>query len=53
MERIWSDYESVEPYLVPDSIEETVMNVKVEYNSSTSMSKPFQVRCIPGMLRQS
>ncbi|KAJ6613557.1 hypothetical protein B0H10DRAFT_2047665 [Mycena sp. CBHHK59/15] len=42
MEIIWSDYESVEPYLVPDTVEETVMNVKVEYNSSTSMSKPFQ-----------
>jgi phosphoinositide-3-kinase regulatory subunit 4 len=46
LERIWSDYESVEPYLVPDTVEETVMNVKVEYNSSTSMSKPFQVHCM-------
>lgn len=43
MERIWSDYESVEPYLVPDTVEDTVMDVKVEYNSTTSMSKPFQV----------
>ncbi|KAJ7253059.1 hypothetical protein B0H12DRAFT_1117273 [Mycena haematopus] len=42
MERIWSDYESVEPYLVPDSVEDTVMDVKVEYNSTTAMSKPFQ-----------
>ncbi|KAJ7715595.1 hypothetical protein DFH07DRAFT_862734 [Mycena maculata] len=42
MERIWSDYESVEPYLVSDTVEETVMDVKVEYNSSTSMSRPFQ-----------
>ncbi|KAJ7855120.1 hypothetical protein B0H14DRAFT_2754859 [Mycena olivaceomarginata] len=42
MERIWSDYESVEPYLVPDTVEDTVMDVKVEYNSTTSMSKPFQ-----------
>ncbi|KAF7343436.1 hypothetical protein MVEN_01776300 [Mycena venus] len=42
MDRIWSDYESVEPYLVPDTVEETVMDVKVEYNSTTSMSKPFQ-----------
>lgn len=44
MDRIWSDYESVEPYLVPDTLEETVMNVKVEYNTSTSVSRPFQVR---------
>ncbi|KAJ7756947.1 armadillo-type protein [Mycena metata] len=42
LDRIWSDYESVEPYLVPDSMEETVMNVKVEYNSTTTVSKPFQ-----------
>ncbi|KAJ6463912.1 hypothetical protein C8R45DRAFT_1220032 [Mycena sanguinolenta] len=42
MERIWSDYESVEPYLVPDSVEDTVMDVKVEYNSTTAMSRPFQ-----------
>ncbi|KAJ7216643.1 hypothetical protein GGX14DRAFT_442277 [Mycena pura] len=42
MDRIWSDYESVEPYLVPDTLEETVMNVKVEYNTSTSVSRPFQ-----------
>ncbi|KAJ7028722.1 hypothetical protein C8F04DRAFT_1118486 [Mycena alexandri] len=42
LDRIWSDYESVEPYLVPDSVEETVMNVKVEYNSTTTMSRPFQ-----------
>lgn len=43
MERIWSDYDSVEPYLVPDTVEDTVMDIKVEYNSATSMSRPFQV----------
>lgn len=45
MERIWADYESVEPYLAPDVAEETVMNVKVDYTSSSS-SKPFQVLSI-------
>jgi phosphoinositide-3-kinase, regulatory subunit 4 len=43
MERIWADYESVEPYLVPDTGDETVMDVKVDYGSSTGSSKPFQV----------
>ncbi|KAJ7628484.1 hypothetical protein FB45DRAFT_794341 [Roridomyces roridus] len=44
MERIWSDYESVEPYLVPEvALEETVhMDVKVEYGASAARSKPFQ-----------
>ncbi|KAF7319485.1 hypothetical protein HMN09_00287300 [Mycena chlorophos] len=42
MERIWSDYESVEPYLVPDTVEETVMDVKIEYNSTVNVSRPFQ-----------
>ncbi|CAK5279344.1 unnamed protein product [Mycena citricolor] len=38
MDRIWGDYESVEPYLVP----ETVMDVKVEYATTASLSRPFQ-----------
>ncbi|KAF7292927.1 hypothetical protein MIND_01191800 [Mycena indigotica] len=42
MERIWADYESVETYLIPESAEETVMDVKVEYNSTIGMSRPFQ-----------
>lgn len=43
LEKIWADYESVEPYLGPDSLEETVMDVKLEYtSSSTGVSKPFQ-----------
>lgn len=43
--KLWADYESVEPYLGPDTIEETVMDVKLEYAAnSTGVSKPFQVR---------
>ncbi|KAG5644667.1 hypothetical protein DXG03_007966 [Asterophora parasitica] len=44
MEKLWADYESVEPYLVPDTTEESSpTNVKVEYPStSTTVSKPFQ-----------
>lgn len=40
--KLWADYESVEPYLVPDTTEETIMNVKLEY-TTTSASKAFQV----------
>ena len=43
MERIWADYESVEPYLAPDAIEETTMDVKVDYTTATATSKSFQV----------
>ncbi|KAF8065194.1 hypothetical protein FPV67DRAFT_1501752 [Lyophyllum atratum] len=43
LEKLWADYESVEPYLVPDTTEETPTNVQVEYTAtSTSVSKPFQ-----------
>ncbi|KAI0634092.1 hypothetical protein C8Q77DRAFT_1109727 [Trametes polyzona] len=41
MERIWADYESVEPYLVSDPVEETVMNVKVDYVPQIAASRPF------------
>jgi phosphoinositide-3-kinase regulatory subunit 4 len=44
MEKMWSDYESVEPYLVPDNADETVMDVKIDYGSSAGSLKPFQVR---------
>lgn len=43
MERIWADYESVEPYLEPDAEDEPSMNVKIDYMTSTTISKPFQV----------
>lgn len=42
VQRIWADYESVVPYLIPDSLEETVMDVKVDYNAFVVTSKPFQ-----------
>lgn len=40
--KLWADYESIEPYLVSDAIEEPVMAVKLEYTTTTA-SKPFQV----------
>lgn len=51
MEKIWSDYESVEPYLLPNteedpSMEDTVKDpVSIEYATSTAgiMGKPYQV----------
>lgn len=43
MERIWADYESVEPYLEPENETDPIMDVKIDYLSSTSVSKPFQV----------
>ncbi|KAF7329785.1 hypothetical protein MKEN_00241800 [Mycena kentingensis (nom. inval.)] len=43
MERMWSDYDSVEPYLVPEHVKEPVMDVKVEYTSALStVLRPFQ-----------
>ncbi|OBZ66825.1 putative serine/threonine-protein kinase VPS15 [Grifola frondosa] len=42
MDRIWADYESVEPYLVADSGEETVMDIKVDYAPSVASARPFQ-----------
>ncbi|KAJ4489999.1 hypothetical protein J3R30DRAFT_3277445 [Lentinula aciculospora] len=43
MERLWEDFESVEPYLVADTAEETVMDIKIDYHTTfTSVSRPFQ-----------
>ncbi|KAJ3746567.1 hypothetical protein DFH05DRAFT_1607341 [Lentinula detonsa] len=43
MERLWEDFESVEPYLVADIVEETVMDIKIDYHSTTTtVSRPFQ-----------
>ncbi|GBE83600.1 Putative serine/threonine-protein kinase [Sparassis crispa] len=42
MDRIWADFESVEPYLASDSGEDTMTDVKVDYTSSVVSSKPFQ-----------
>lgn len=45
MERIWSDFESVEPFLSIDTAE---MDVKVDYMPSMGSYKPFQV-CIKNL----
>jgi phosphoinositide-3-kinase, regulatory subunit 4 len=52
LERIWEDYESVDPYLIDDTdIEKTVMDVKVEFGSNiVGPSKPLQV-CLIFMVR--
>lgn len=43
LEKLWADYESVEPYLGQDTME-TVMDVRLEYATNVSgISKPFQV----------
>ncbi|KAI0357817.1 hypothetical protein OH77DRAFT_1303761 [Trametes cingulata] len=41
IERIWGDYESVEPYLVSDAVEETVMDVKIDYAPQIISTRPF------------
>ncbi|TFK80173.1 hypothetical protein K466DRAFT_667799 [Polyporus arcularius HHB13444] len=41
MERIWADYESVEPYLINETAEETVMDVKVDYTPQLVSTRPF------------
>lgn len=43
IERLWADFESVEPYITPDAGEQTVMDVKVDYVASPGSSRPFQV----------
>jgi phosphoinositide-3-kinase regulatory subunit 4 len=45
LERIWSDYESIEPYILPESAPAPDMDVKVEYMPTLNppSSKPFQV----------
>lgn len=45
MERIWADYEGVEPYLVPDGPEEAPVNLKSnDERLPTGAYKPFQVK---------
>jgi phosphoinositide-3-kinase regulatory subunit 4 len=44
LERIWADYESIEPYIAPESNPLPEAPVKVEYMPSvSSASKPYQV----------
>ncbi|EIN14505.1 hypothetical protein PUNSTDRAFT_96429 [Punctularia strigosozonata HHB-11173 SS5] len=42
MERIWADYESTEPYIIADVLEDTLSAVKIEYTVSAGPTKPFQ-----------
>ncbi|KAI0768204.1 hypothetical protein BD413DRAFT_672415 [Trametes elegans] len=41
MGRIWADYESMESYLVNDAVEETIMDVKVDYVPQIISSRPL------------
>ena len=45
LERIWGDYESIEPYILPESSPPPDMDVTVEYPPSVDSpgGKPFQV----------
>lgn len=44
LERIWTDYESIELYITPEKVERNEMDVKVEYMPfMVSTSRPFQV----------
>jgi phosphoinositide-3-kinase, regulatory subunit 4 len=43
MEKIWADYESIEPYLLEDTGENTVTDVRVDYAPAETQGKPFQV----------
>lgn len=63
LERIWADYESIEPYILPESNDIADAPVKVEYTPTTNTaSKPFEVRnlacetccfCVHGLNRTS
>jgi len=44
LERIWADYESIEPYILPETNSDLEMDVKVEYMPSVNTNaRPFQV----------
>lgn len=43
MEKIWADYESIEPYLLEDNGENTVTDIRVDYAPAETQGKPFQV----------
>jgi phosphoinositide-3-kinase regulatory subunit 4 len=43
MEKIWADYESIEPYLLEDTGEDTVTDIRVDYAPAETQGKPFQV----------
>jgi phosphoinositide-3-kinase regulatory subunit 4 len=43
IEKIWADYESVEPYLLEDIGEDTISDVRVDYAPVEAQGKPLQV----------
>ena len=43
IEKIWADYESVEPYLLEDNGEDTISDVRVDYAPVEAQGKPLQV----------
>ena len=43
LERLWADFESVEPYITAEMADEPTMDIKIDYNSTVITSKPFQV----------
>ena len=49
VEKIWADYESVEPYLLEDIGESTITDVRVDYAPVEAQGKPFQV-CLSYMI---
>jgi len=53
IEKIWADYESVEPYLLEDTGENTITDVRVDYAPAESPGKPFQVRLSQMIVRVS
>ena len=47
LDRIWADYESIEPYITLENVERDEMDVKVDYMPAViSTSRPFQVSLI-------
>ena len=42
LERIWADYESIEPYVIMELTESPKMDMKIDYVSVNVASKPFQ-----------
>ena len=43
LERIWLDYESIEPYITPEQPSTPNMDVKIEFTPNVHASKPVQV----------
>lgn len=50
IEQLWRDYESIEPYLVPEVQDEVQRedNVRIDYTTLTSVGKAFQVYPLSG-----